>query len=479
VALETDILPPRYRNVEQIGRGGMGEIYRATDSLLGRLVAIKVLADRYANDVAIRERFMREALAAARLSGQSHIVTIFDVGEEHERPYMVMEYFGGGSLNDVLRREGAQRPDRAFAWLEQAAEAIDAAHSRGVVHRDLKPANLLLDRDGNVYVADFGIASAAGLDSLTMTGTVLGTAGYLSPEQARGERATPASDRYALAVVAFELLTGRRPFEADSPTAEAAAHVNAEIPSICSECADLPSELDPVFDQALAKDPADRYGSCAEFVAALRAALADAAGTTREVPVAAAAPAAATMPIRHEIVREGSVPPSLPPRVRRPWPALVAVILLAAIGGALAAYLVTRGHGMPATAPPQPRTTTVFRTVTSPSGQTTTLQQAVTTTPAAPAPPASGPHALDDQGYARMRAGDYAGALPLLQQAVRALKGTGPADPYEGFANYNLGYTLLQLAQCKEAIKYLKRAQRLEPLRPEPGRALARAEACK
>src|SRR5262249_9559321 len=146
----------------------------------------------------------------------------------------------------------------------------------------------------NVHVADFGIASATGMDSLTMTGTVLGTAGYLSPEQAQGERATPASDRYALAIVAFELLTGSRPFEADSPTAEAAAHVNAPVPSISARAA-LPREIDSSFERALAKDPNQRFSTCAEFVAALRSSFADAAGQTR--PLAAVAPTAVTRPL--------------------------------------------------------------------------------------------------------------------------------------------------------------------------------------
>src|SRR2546423_8354736 len=194
---------------------------------------------------------------------------------------MGMEYLGGGSLDDGLRKGGAQPPQRVLAWLEQAALALDAAHRRGVVHRDVKPANLMLDRDGNVHAADFGIASAAGMDSLTMTGTVLGTAGYLSPEQAQGERATPASDRYGLGVVAYELLTGSRPFEADSPTAEAVAQVHAPVPSV-SEASGLPRQLDAGLDRALAKDPARRYETSAEFVAALRAAFADAAGSTRQ-----------------------------------------------------------------------------------------------------------------------------------------------------------------------------------------------------
>ena len=224
---------------ELIGQGGMGEIYRAEDELLGRTVAVKVLAKRFSADEALRGRFTREALAAARLSGEPNTVTIFDVGEHEGRPFIVMEYLRGGSLEDRLREHGAQDPGRVLAWLDEAGAALDAAHDHGVVHRDVKPGNLLLAGDGTVRVADFGVASAAGLDSLTMTGTILGTAGYLAPEQARGEPTTPATDLYALAVVAFELLTGQRPFQADNPTAEAAAHVHAQVPAV-SERGDLP-----------------------------------------------------------------------------------------------------------------------------------------------------------------------------------------------------------------------------------------------
>src|SRR6184192_1631717 len=135
MAVKTAILPPRYRDPEQIGRGGMGAIYRATDSVLGRVVAIKVLADRYAHDDSVRERFTREALSAARLSGEPNTVTIYDVGEHDDRPYIVMEYLGGGSLDDVLQSEGVQVPERVFTWLEEAARALDVAHREGVVHR--------------------------------------------------------------------------------------------------------------------------------------------------------------------------------------------------------------------------------------------------------------------------------------------------------------------------------------------------------
>ena len=191
-----------------------------------------------------------------------------------------MEYLPGGSLADRLEREGAQPLGRALDWLREAAVALDAAHANGIVHRDVKPANLLLDDEDRVYVADFGVASAAGLSSLTEAGTVVGTAGYLSPEQARGERATPASDRYALGVVAFELLTGARPFERESPTAEALAHVSAPIPPASQINPELPPQIDDVLARALAKDPQYRFAAATDLVHALREALDEDAGRT-------------------------------------------------------------------------------------------------------------------------------------------------------------------------------------------------------
>src|SRR5437868_5286500 len=188
MASTTDLLPARYAEPSLIASGGMGRVFRATDSELRRDVAVKVLADRYAENEDVRARFRREALAAARLSGNPNIVTIFDVGEHADRPFIVMEYLGGGSLEERLRNGGPVPVRQALEWLEQAANALDAAHREGVVHRDVKPANLLLDRGGRVHVADFGIATGAGLGSLTQSGTVLGTASYLAPEQAQGER---------------------------------------------------------------------------------------------------------------------------------------------------------------------------------------------------------------------------------------------------------------------------------------------------
>jgi len=305
-----------------------------------------------------------------------------------------------------------------------------------------------------VHVADFGIASAAGLDSLTLTGTVLGTAGYLSPEQARGERATSASDRYALAVVAYELLCGERPFANESVTAEAAAHANTPVPSI-AERKNLPPGLDAVFQRALAKDPAARYGSATEFVADIRAALSRDTATTRAV---------------------GPVPatPRAPARPRLLLPALL--LLGAATVGAIVAVLVTRGGEHSATR---------VVTVTGPAGKVTTVtvthQQTVTAPPPPPPPPASSGssgHALNDQGYQLIQQGNYAGAISVLQQAVQKLTGAGPADPYEAYANYNLGYALYRSGRCGEAVPYAQRAEALEPQRHEPRQLLKGALRC-
>jgi eukaryotic-like serine/threonine-protein kinase len=471
VALTTDILPPRYRRPTQIGRGGMGDIYRATDSTLGRAVAIKLLAERYAQDESVRERFTREALAAARLSGEPNTVTIYDVGEHNDRPYIVMEYLGGGSLDDVLRRDGAQPPELVFQWLEEAARALDVAHAKGVVHRDVKPANLMLDREGNVHVADFGIASAAGMASLTVTGTVLGTAGYLAPEQAQGDRAVPASDLYSLAVVAWELLTGKRPFESDSPTAEAAAHVNAPIPSVCANSG-LPCELDPVFEQALAKDPAARYGSAGEFVAALRAALADAAGSTSELAAVPPPPppTGATAPMRRD--RGGVAWARRPPASRTAWPLLAALLVAGAIAGALLAFALTRDDSSG-----QGDTTVITRdrTVTR-EGRVTTVERPVTVTTAPSTPPVSGKSGADlnDEGFAKMQAGDYAGALPLLEQAVAKLQGTDSLD--EAYASYNLAFTRVALGSCDGVLDLLDRSESIQGERKEIERLRKQAE---
>jgi eukaryotic-like serine/threonine-protein kinase len=439
-------LPPRYRDGRRLAVGGMGELYRATDSELGRLVVLKILSERYARDAGLRARFEREALAAARLSGAPNVVTIFDVTEHGGRPIIVMEYLAGGSLAEAVAGRPVP-PARALGWLEEAAAGIDAAHAVGVVHRDVKPANMLLDEQGHVHVADFGVASALGMDSLTQTGTIIGTAGYLSPEQAVGEHATAASDRYALAVVAWELLVGRRPFAGESATAEALAHVKAPVPSATDANPGLPREVDRVLARGLAKEPDARYPSAAEFVGDLRRAFEDAAGDTVWF----------------------TPPPSAgkAPSQRRWWiPALVALLLLA---GVVAGVLATRGSGDHAAPPPR----TVVRTVTAPGR---TVQETVTTAADQPSNPPSGAGGgeLNNEGYAKMQAGDFAGALPLLEQAVQKLDGTGALD--EAYAKYNLAYTRFALGRCTDVTSLLDQAQQIEGHRVEIDQLRKRAE---
>ncbi len=450
------VLPSRYRDPERVARGGMGVIFRAEDSVLERVVAVKVLADPYADDEQIRRRFTHEALAAARLSNAPSTTTIFDVGEHEGRPYIVMEYLPGGSLADRVAAEGAQPPGRALAWLSQAAAALDAAHAAGVIHRDVKPANLLLDDAGDVKVADFGVASAVGLDSYTAAGMIVGTAGYLSPEQAHGERVTPASDRYALAVVAFELLTGARPFERESPTAEAAAHVSAPVPAASAQNPDLPREVDAVLAQGLAKRPEDRFGSCAELVAALRTAFDAAAG--------------------HTVVRRTRVAPAAPPPTRSGGGAprglvLAGAVLLAAAGAALA-FALTRDDGEKPVAPATTQAPqTVKETVTL---EGTTVVETVTTaapeTEEPPPPPTTAAEApsatqLNDQGFALMQAGDYESALPPLEQAVAQSSGTG--ELVEAYATYNLAFTRRALGQCEGVLDLLARSEEIQGRRGE------------
>jgi serine/threonine-protein kinase len=474
VETTTDVLPERYADATLIASGGMGRVFRATDTALRRDVAVKVLADRYANDEAVRARFRREALAQARLSGNPNIVTIFDVAEHRGHPMIVMAYLEGGSLEARVQGQDGCPPAQVLAWLKQAAAALDAAHAAGVVHRDIKPGNLLLDGRGQVHVGDFGVASAAGLANLTETGTILGTAGYLSPEQARGERATAASDGYSLAVVAFELLAGRRPFESDSTTAEAVRHATAPVPSIRDVKAELPAAFDAVFERALAKTPDARYPSAAEFVAELRAALHEDAGTTGWIVPVPSTPTAITQVARPD--QRDDVPTEIGRRAPTPRRRLLPLLLLVLLaGGIAAAFAATRG-GRPHTAPPRPRPVTILRTVTRPG---TTIEQTVTA-PAEPpatvtstsAPPATTPASgnptgtdLNAAGYAKMQAGDYRGALPLLDRAVRKLTGTGTLG--EAYADYNLAYTRYELGQCSGVLPLLDHSQAIQGHRTE------------
>ena len=272
-------LPERYEPVRHIAAGGMASVWCARDQALGRNVAIKLLAQRFAHDDDSTERFMREARAAARLSGHPNVVMIYDVGEtdpsggEPSRAFIVMEYLAGGTVADALRVDSVRRV-HAVNWVHEAASALDYAHSRGVLHRDIKPANLLLDRGRVLHVADFGIARMGTEDTITSSGQVLGTASYLAPERALGRPATEASDRYSLAVAAYELLVGERPFTATHFAAQARQHVEDQPPPASSRNRTLPPAVDAVLARGMAKRPNQRWPSAQDFAHALEAALA-------------------------------------------------------------------------------------------------------------------------------------------------------------------------------------------------------------
>jgi serine/threonine protein kinase len=257
----------------------MASVWCAEDRILGRTVAVKVLAERFANDDMAMRRFKREARAAARVANHPHVVTIFDVGdlvpergEIRSRPFIVMEYLAGGTVADAVR-VGAVRRQEAVRWIREAASALDHAHARGIVHRDIKPANFLLNRSRVLHVADFGIARLTTEDTISTAGELFGTAAYLSPEQALGREATGASDRYALAVAAFELMAGERPFQAQHFAAQARQHIEDAPPYASTLDRTLPPVIDPVLIQGMAKEPDERFDTAGAFVDALETAI--------------------------------------------------------------------------------------------------------------------------------------------------------------------------------------------------------------
>jgi serine/threonine-protein kinase len=459
-------LPPRYRYEGPVAAGGMAVVYAAHDEVLDRPVAVKVLAEHLSEDDAARQRFQREARAAAALSSHPHVVTVFDVGEHEGRSFIVMELRRGGTLGDVLAKGDVPRAV-ALQWLREAAGALDAAHEHGVVHRDIKPANLLLDEHQRLAVADFGIARLAWEQQVTATGQVLGTAAYLSPEQAVGEPATAASDRYALAVVAFELLSGKRPFDAEHFAAQARAHIEDPPPP-----SGLGPDVDAVLHRGLAKDPADRWPSAAAFVDALGHALSagarDNTTTTRFMGAGAVPRRTAPPPSR---------PAAAPARPGRPnrWlvPAIVAVLAAIAIVAAASGGPDGGRQAAAPTATPGAKT----KKKQQPEAQATPTPAATATAAPTQAPAAAtgDPGALNDQGFALMRRGDYAGAVPILEQAVNACGDSTSLTC--AYATFNYGSSLNRSGNPGAAIPVLqRRLDRWPDNQPDTVRAeLARA----
>ncbi|HEU4488041.1 MAG TPA: protein kinase, partial [Actinomycetota bacterium] len=255
--VEAQRLIDRYRLEQRLASGGMGTVYEATDERLQRRVAVKLLKEELADDPLFVERFRREARAVAALS-HPNIASVFDYGADGGRDFIVMELLEGTDLAEVLQA-GPLEPGRAAEIAAQACDALAHAHSAGIVHRDVKPANIILVASGTVKVTDFGIARALGDTTLTATGSVLGTAHYLAPEQASGSGAGAAVDQYAMGVMLYEMLTGEVPFSGDSPIGVAMRHVSDEVPAPSSKAPEVPAALDEVVLTATAKDPSDRY----------------------------------------------------------------------------------------------------------------------------------------------------------------------------------------------------------------------------
>ncbi|HUR87380.1 MAG TPA: Stk1 family PASTA domain-containing Ser/Thr kinase [Solirubrobacteraceae bacterium] len=367
------VIDGRYQVIAHLGTGGMAEVYCAQDLQLGRKVALKVLHDRFAADEEFVERFRREASAAAGLQHQ-HVVSVYDRGVWEGTSYIAMEYVAGRTLKELVNENGTLDPQRAVDLTIQILRAARFAHRRGVIHRDFKPQNVIVDEDDRAKVTDFGIARA-GASDMTQTGSIMGTAQYLSPEQAQGHAVGGRSDLYSIGIILYELLTGGVPFEADAAVTIALKQVS-EQPVPPSELnPEVTPELEAVVMRALEKDPNDRFADADEFIAALEAAgsripsAAAIAAAEAAAAAATAAPAAAvvapppppppppSMPATgifpagepyREVERERVAVAPPPPRRRRPrWPWLVGALLLLVLGGVATAALISAPTTVP------------------------------------------------------------------------------------------------------------------------------------
>lgn len=306
-----------YQIEEQIGRGGMAVVYRATDRRLNRVVALKILAPELARDAAFRERFIREMRAAAAVD-HPHIVPVFDAGEANGALYIAMLYASGHDVRTLIKAEGTLPAARVAEIAGQVASALDAAHARGLIHRDVKPANMLLaeafgnGRPDHVYLSDFGLSKQSfSSASLTLTGQFLGTLDYMAPEQVEGSQLDGRTDLYGLACATYEMFTGEPPFKRDHDFAAIWAQLSAAAPSLLPSRPDLSPAIDQVISKALAKSPGDRYPSCGEFASALAACCGPGSGPPLLMPPADAEPPTQAWP---------SAGPAGAPAP--PWPAL-------------------------------------------------------------------------------------------------------------------------------------------------------------
>jgi len=357
----------RYELLSRIAIGGMGEVWEATDHVIGRTVAIKILKDEYMGDPGFLERFRAEARHAALVNHEG-IASVFDYGEENGSAFLVMELVPGEALSTVLERDGSLSADKTLDIVAQTASALQAAHAAGLVHRDIKPGNLLITPDGRVKITDFGIARIADQVPLTATGQVMGTVQYLSPEQASGHAASPATDIYSLGIVAYECLAGKRPFTGESQVAIAMAQINEKAPALP---ASVPTPVQNLVMAMIAKKPAERPSSAATVSRAAQAlrrgdlnsaaiavpaiagiGVADADDATRILTGMGDGDSTRILPTTAQLPTEQAVAEDEPTKKKRSpwtWPLIALIALLViALGGTLIGLFLNQGDSTPA-----------------------------------------------------------------------------------------------------------------------------------
>ena len=471
------ILDDRYRVIRHLGSGGMASVLLCEDERLGRQVAVKRLhAD---SPVDVEQRFNREAKLGASLN-HPNLVSVFDTATDDEGVLIVMEYVDGEPLSRMLRR-GPLRPEEARRMVIDVGDALDHAHQQGIVHRDVKPANVLIREDGVAKLADLGIATASDGTKITRSGIVLGTAAYMAPEQLEGRTLGPAADIYALAAIAFEALSGRKPREGTTPMEIAHQLATQGPPDLCEAWPSAPPAAAQVLKRGMAHDPDDRPASAGEFARELAEALKDEPtktaptrrfrGTGRRraaaAGAAAAGAAAAPVPARSDNGHDTPTPrpaPAASRARRRPGMLvpLLAIALVALAAAAIAGAVLSGGDDGSSSSSGTPAAPKKKEPKAKQEPKQKAEKPKKSETPAAPAPsddtsgydPARGAQ-LNSQGFALMSKGDYNGAIPLLQQAVKSFP-PDTSDLNYAYALFNLGKSLRLAGRPDEAIPVLE-----------------------